>query len=517
VQVISSVRKPSRRELALAAVGMVLLAALVYGPQIAHGGFYWDDWRNAAGVQFTHEPGLFGAFHDATERPVFGYRPVLTTMLVVEYKLLGLDKHLYLAMAALFGALTAFALYLLLRSVGLRPRESLWPAALLLVFPWCDSTRMWNTASFDTLAVALFLLGLTVAVRALRAAPGRRRLLLTAGSLCLYLLAVWTYEVVAIGVLAAVAVYLLVGPRRDALRRMALDAVVVGIALVVVAAGTTRTPLSLGDQARHAITIAAQSFSVLTRALVPAFDLPGIVGALLLVALVGAALLSRRPELRPWLAAAGLGAVGVVAGYLLFVPAARYYEPLAPGTTTRMNVLAAVGFAVLVYALVRLAAALVPGRHAPVLAGVLLALVAVGYAHRVFSDQDGWRRSAEVQQRVLDAVRTSIPSPPRGATIYTFDAPTFVAPGIPSFSLAFDLRDAVEIEYRDRSLRAFPIRGFDVIRCEAGRLYPVGGTYGPVHGAAYGEAWFVSVPRKRAFRVDTRAQCLSLRARLGAT
>src|SRR3954449_7393495 len=492
-----------RRELAIAALALTLLGALVYGPQVAHGGFYWDDWANAANVRFTGEPGLFGAIDQATERPVFGYRPVLTTMLVLQYEALGTHKHALIALAVLYAVTTAWALYLLLRTLGLRTREAIVPAALLLVFPWCDSTRMWNTASFDTLAVTFFLLGLTLAVRALRS--GSRWL--TAASLGLYLLAAWTYEIVAIGVLAAVAVYWLVAPGRAALRRFALDVVVVGIALAVVAAGTTRTPLPLADQVKHAGTLVEQSFSLLARALVPVGDVPGIVGALLAAAAVAVAVV--RGASRRWLVAGALGALGVVAGYVLFVPAARYYEPLAPGTTNRMNVLAAVGFVVLVSALVRMAA----GRR---LAAVLLAAIAVGYVVHVRSDEHGWRRSAEVQSEVLAAVRTSIPSPPHGATIYTFNAPGFVAPGIPAFSLPFDLRSAVRLEYDDGSLRAYPIRGFDTIDCESAALPPVGGTYGPVHGAPYGEAWFVSVPRRRAFRVTSRVQCEALRARLGA-
>ena len=503
-----------RRELALAAALLAVLGAVVYGPQVAHGGFYWDDWQNAANVQFTQQPGLIGAFDQASERPVFGYRPVLTGMLVLEYEALGLNKHLFLAVAALFGVLTGFALYLVLRTLGLSRAEAALPAALLLVFPWTDSTRMWNTASFDTLAVSFYLLGLVVAILALRAPPGRRRKLLTAGSLTLYLLAAWTYEIVTFAILAGAAVYLLVAPRRDALRRVALDVVVVGIALVVVAAGTTRTPLSLGDQIKHAGTIAEQAFTVLTRALIPVGSLPGIVGAVLLVALVGIAF--RRPDLRRWVLMAGFGALFTLAGYVLFVPAARYYQPLAPGTTNRMNVLAAVGFVVLVCALVRLAAGLLAGRRAPVVAAVLLVLIGVGYVVRVHDDQTGWRRSADVQQQVLDAVTGTVPAPPHKSTIYTFNAPSFVAPGIPSFSLAFDLRSAVRLQYGDPSLKAYPIRGFDVIRCEADRLFPVGGTYGPVHGASYGQAYFVSVPRRRAFRVGSRAQCEALRARLGA-
>ena len=506
----------ARRELALAALGLTLLGALVFGPQVVNGGYYWDDWQNAASVEFAPQPGLFGALEQATERPVFGYRPVLTTMLVLEFEAFGHNKQVMLAIAVLFAVSTAWALYLLLRTLGLRPRDALVPAALLLVFPWTDSTRMWNTASFDTLAVTFYLLGLVIAIRALRAPPGRRRGLLTAGSLALYLAAAWTYEIVAMAVLASVAVYLLVVPRRDALRRLALDAAVVGLALGLVAAKTTRTPQSPGGQLDHAVTIAEQAFGVLARALVPLADPPGIVGALLLAAIVGAALASRRRELRPLLLAGALGALFVAAGWALFIPAASYYEPLAPGTTNRMNVLAAAGFAVLVPVLVLLAAELVWPRRATVLAAALLALIGAGYVAQVISDQDGWRRSDEVQDEVLSAVHHSLPRPPAGATIYTFGAPSFVAPGVPAFSLSFDLRAAVRLEYGDASLLAYPIRGRDVIRCGSDSLQPEGGTYSAVHGAAYGEAWFVNVPRRAAVRIDGAAPCRSWARVLGA-
>jgi hypothetical protein len=487
-----------RREPALAAALLALLGALVYGAQVLHGGFYWDDWQNAMNVRFTAEPGLLGALDQATDRPVFGYRPVLTALLVLQYEALGLHKELFLAVAALFGVSTSWALYLLLRTLGVAMREALVPAALLLVFPWVDSTRMWNTASFDTLAVTLYLLGLVLAVRALRS--GRR--LTVAASAALYLAACWTYEVLAFGVLASVAVYLLVAPRRAALRRFALDAAVAALALALVASGTTRTPLGPGDQVQHALTLAEQSFGLLARALVPVGEVPGIVGALALAA--GAVLAYRRREL----AVVGIGALCVVAGYTLFVPAALHYEPLAPGTTNRMNVLAAVGFVLLVCMLVRLVS------RGPVMAAVLLVLIGAGYVVRVLDGQDGWRRSADVQEQVLDAVRTTVPDPPAGATIYTFNAPSFVAPGIPAFSLPFDLRAAVRLEYDDGTLSAFPVRGLDVIRCLDGSLHPLGGTYGEEHGAPYGFAWFVDVREGTAVRIDGREQCRREAARL---
>jgi hypothetical protein len=286
-----------------------------------------------------------------------------------------------------------------------------------------------------------------------------------------------------------------------------MDLCVVALALAVVASGTTRTPLGVGDQVRHAVTLASQSLGLLARALVPVGDVPGAVGALVLVATAGAALAARRPDLRRLLAMGAVGTLGAAAGYVLYVPAARYYEPLAPGTTNRMNVLSAAGYAVLVYALVRLAAALAVRRHAGLVAGVVLAAIAVGWVVRIADDAGGWRRSAEVQADVLATVRATVPRPRAGTTIYTFNAPGFVAPGIPAFSLSFDLRSAVRLAYDDPLVRAYPVRGLDVIRCLPGSLYPVGGTYGPVHGAAYGRAYFVNVRRRTAVRIVGATEC----------
>jgi hypothetical protein len=488
----------TRRESLVALAAFLVAGAVLFAPQVINGGFYWDDWQNAANTHFARSPGLFGALESATERPVFGYRPVLTTLLVLEHEAFGLHMWLHLAMAALFGVLTAWALYLLLRTLEFGRLDAALPAALLLAFPWVDSTRMWATASYDTLAVALYLFGLVFAVRGLR----ERRVRLTVGSLVLYLLAAWTYEIVTVGVLASVAVYLAVAPRRAALRRFALDAVLVAVALALVASGTTRDPQSVSDQLDHARVIAGQSFSLLARALLPVGSVPGVVGAVLLVAVV--ALGARRRD--RWVAVAGAGALFVAAGYALFIPALPHYQPLAPGTTNRMNVLAAVGFVVLVYALVRIVA----GRRDVVVVGLCLA-IGVGYAVKVIGDRGGWERSASEQERVLDAVPRGEP----GTTFYTFGAPTFAAPGVPVFSLPFDLKAAVRLRFDDVSLAAYPLAERSGIVCGEAGLYPTGGTYGPVHGEHYGSAVLVDVPRRRAIPIRSRAECVPWQARLG--
>jgi MFS family permease len=492
-----AVTTPTRRELLVALLVLVAAGAALFGPQVADGGFYWDDWQNAANVHIAGDPGLFASLDRGTLRPVFGYRPVLTVMLVVEHWALGLDKHLHLAMAALFGVLTAWALFALLRVCGLRRLDAAVPAGLLLAFPWADSTRMWATASFDTLAVAMYLGGLALAVGALRGPPGRVRIAL---SLVLYLLASWTYEVVTIPVLASVALYLCVAPRRAALRRWALDALVVAIALAVVATGTSRTPQSLSTQVDHAGTLASQAFSLLARALVPVGDVPGWIGAAVLVSVPVYGWL--RGE-RRWVVVAGLGALLVVCGYVLFVPAAPYYRPLSPGTITRMNVAAAAGYAVLVYALVRI----VTGRRAW-LAPALCVLIGAGYVVKVADDEQGWQRSARVQAQVLHAIpRPSV----AGTTYYTYGAPKYVAPGIPAFSLPFDLKAAVRLRDHTHLVAAYPLSGGNRIVCAADSLYPTGGSYTRLHGARYGHAVFVDVPAHRATAIRSRADCLRLR------
>lgn len=490
---------PTRKELALAAAAFVLLAAALFGPHVANGGFVWDDWQNASNTHFAREPGLLGVLERSTHRPVFAYRPVLTTLIVFEHELLGEHIWLHLAMAALFGALTAWALYLLLRTVGLGRLDSAVPAVLLLAFPWTDSTRLWATASYDTLAVALYLIGATLAVRALRG-QARRPRLLTGVSLLLYLLASWTYEILTMAVLASVAIYLAVAPRREALRRFALDALLVAAALALVVTGTTRDPQALPDQADHAGVIASQAFSLLARALVPVGDVPGWIGALLLVSVLGLGAWRRDR----WVAVAGAGALFVVAGYLLFVPALPHYQPLAPGTTNRMNVLAAAGYAVLVYALMRIAV------RKPMPAAFVCAVIAAFYVAQIATDQGDWNRSARAQERVLAATER----PPPRTTLYTFNAPIFVADGVPVFSLPFDLKAAVRLRYDNPSLAAYPMARDTRIRCGPTGLYPVGGTYGPVHGARYGSALFVDVPTGRTEAVGSRADCLRLRARL---
>jgi hypothetical protein len=170
-----------------------------------------------------------------------------------------------------------------------------------------------------------------------------------------------------------------------------------------------------------------------------------------------------------------------------------------------MNVLAAVGFSLLVYALARLLT------RRPGWAAALCLLIGAGYVVKVADDQSGWQRSARLQAQIL----RTLPDPGGRATFYTFGMPTFAAPGVPVFSLPFDLKAAVRLKYHTHRLSAYPVASGTVIHCETDLVYPTGGTYSRVHGALYGEAFFVDVPNRRTIPIRTRADCLRERAALG--
>src|SRR4051812_35027565 len=159
-----------------------------------------------------------------------------------------------------------------------------------------------------------------------------------------------------------------------------------------------------------------------------------------------------------------------------------------------MNVLAAVGFAVLVYVIVR---AIARPRFTP----LLLLLIGAGYVVQVANDETGWQDSKVVQDRILRALPAEAQP---GTTFYTFGAATFVAPGIPSFSLPFDLKAAARLKYDDVSIAAYPIPSDGGIECGTLGLHPTGGTYGPAQTEEYGHAVFVDVNLRQTTTVRSR-------------
>src|SRR3954471_21222092 len=150
---LTATRATVRGETMLVALGLALLAGLLYGDHLVRGGFLWDDWENAGTTRFGGGHDFAGPF-DLRQA---AYRPLLQLLLPLPHLVFGAHPapHLALALVLAVGACAAF--HALLRALGAPRPYATAAAALALVFPWSDSTRLWATASLDLVAVMLVL------------------------------------------------------------------------------------------------------------------------------------------------------------------------------------------------------------------------------------------------------------------------------------------------------------------------------------------------------------------------
>ena len=299
--------------------------------------------------------------------------------------------------------------------------------------------------------------------------------------------------------------------------------VAVGAAMALVAAATTRDVQPPAGVLRHAATIAVEAVEILGRAALPVTGLSGPaalapLAALAAVAAAGAlasrsrfAAAATRAELRRWMAVAAVAAAVVAAAYAMFVPGEPRYTPLAGGVDNRVNILAALGFCGLLYAVAALAATLLLGRRRAAAAALALAAsgaLGAGWVAKIRADAARWERAGAVQARVLRAVERALPDPPpRGAAVYAAGAPAFTAPGVPAFATSWDLNSAVKLRLGDPSLRAVPLRAGAALRCGPRSIEPSATYNVRREPAAYGRTFFVDVRGGPARALQSPRDC----------
>lgn len=520
-------------EILVATTLLVALALAVFSSHILDGGFIMDDWSNAAktrylaaccGVGVTgSDPSFLGEVRNMLSDGPAGYHLGLTVIAPLTHHVLGESQGLHLALAAGLGALMSAAFYVVVRVLGLERLPAAAIAALVLLFPFSDSTRLWPMASFNQIAVVLWLAGVVVAFAGLRQVSARRAVLLHGAALVLYAAGMLVYELVAGGVILSVALYLLRGARpRQALVRWVADGLVTAVTLyIAVTEALPRPILSWGDRFRHGGSIVEESFTLLAFVFVP-LGTPSrwLVGGVVLAIVVLAVLRRRRlpgdgverAALTRWLQRAAAGVVAVGAGYLLIVPSI-YGSPLDLGIENRTNMLAAFGWAALVYAVAMLAGLLLCGgtgrslRLASLVPLAVCLLVGTGYVVRLADSISDYDRSATERVKVLEAVADARPFRP-GSTIYTFGHPTYVAEGVPVFTWIWDQSPAVKLTLKDPSFGSFPSMPGTTITCTPTRVWPNSPYgFGELQAARYGEAYFVDTERRVSTRIDDQASC----------
>src|SRR5438093_6808841 len=504
----------SRLELALAALWFAALGAAVYGAHVAHGGFWLDDWSNAAAYQFADRPRYLDTVRGL--EAYLGGRPLLALVIPIPYALFGMHSSLHLALAVALGVLTSWLFFLLLRTLRLPVLHAAIVASLALVFPWADSLRLWATAGLNDLAVVFYLLGATLALRGLDV-RGRRSVVLHAAAVALYVLSVLTYEAAAIAALLTGALYLTRASPRRALRRWAIDALALLGALMYSFAATseTRGVGALHDRLGDVRPHVRQSLSLLASTVFPIDAGRAVKGVVLALVLALVLLALRRRDAadwntyRPWLLAGAASAIAIASTYVVFLGKGLY--PLSPGRDNRVNVFAALPWTLLVYAILAVGATLACSRlgraaSAPLVAAAVAVLLGGGYVVKVEHDASRWERASDLEQPVLSALR-SLPAVRPGTTVYTFGYPGQVAPEIYIFAKVYDLDGAAKLVLDDGSVKAYPVVRPTRLSCGARAVIPHGVHFGPDTSSPYGRALFLDVPAKNAVRIEDRSIC----------
>lgn len=530
------------RELLLVAAALSALGALVYGTHVRDGGFLMDDWSNAAKTRFLaaccgtgstgQGSGYLAQVQNLLADGPAAYHIGLPVLIPFSFYAFRPAIAPHLALAVALGVLVSGCMYAVLRSFRVAPVHALLMAALVLLFPWSDANRLWAMASYNQLAVVLWLVGLFVALRGLRS-RGRRAVVLHAVALVLYAAGIAIYELVAGPVLVSVAFYLHRDPGGEiAWKGMALrwvaDVAVTGLTLVaVVALALPRFAIPLEQQVPFALVVADESLTLLSFAAVP-FAQPWrglVVGVLLAVLVAGAVVRGRlsaddpqRGTLGHWLAVAAAGVLVVGAGYALPL-LGGYGRPLSAGIENRVNLVSGAGYVMIVYASAAVAGHLVaraarrPPAWATAVPVVASLVIGAGYVGLARESAARYDRSFAEQLQVLNAIRDAGPYP-TGALIFPFGYPSFTAVGVPVFAWIWDLPPASKIILDDPSPAAFPVLPGTTFTCADHSVLPSNAHgLGEFQRGRYGNTFFVDVPSGRTVRLDDYAGCQAAVAR----
>jgi len=516
----------SKLEAAVSAAFLLVLGAVAYGSHVIHGGFVHDDWAYLADAKFH-------SFTDAValNRVSTGNRILHAYYIALVHRVFGTHAHAHLAWITFLAVLMSFSLYLLLRNLEVARLHSLAIAGLTLLFPATSASRLWITGATPQLAISLYLLGVVVALRGLRA-RSYRAVALHALAVAMFVASLLLYEICAVAVLATVALYALRAPWRAARLRWPIDVAAVVVTLAYMNTGRVQRVNPLQDQVAHAAWIGGQAGYTLLSIGIPnghprltsPLVLASIAFGLVMLAIVARAIAVWRAldrdsatssEIRYWLAFMAAGMAAIAVGYAMFVPADRYYSPLGQGIVSRVNILAAAGYVIVLYGLLVLTATLVfrgrrRGSQLRVAVTVVgtLALAAV-YLHQLGIEKSYYDRSWALQDRILHVLRSDVRPPPEGTTLYAFKSPADTAPSVPVFGASWDLTGAIRVLWNDYSLFAVPDTTLTGISCQASGVKPRGVLYA-TYSSRYGRSLFVDTTTGRAVMITSRSACRKL-------
>lgn len=514
------------RELAGASLLLTALAFAVYGWYAFHGGFLADDWVNAGRYSFHPDQGFWGAV-DYYQTPS---RPVAAVYVTLTYELLGMHFDQHLLLSVVLAAFLSIAYFAFLRTLGLGLPWALTIAAVLLVFPSADSTRLWSTGSQINLFIGLYLVAMVIAIggrRRFGPAPTVPAVLTQILASTIAVVAVGGYEIVAPAVLLSFVLYRWVGGRGGTLWRWLLDAVPTVLLLVLYTRKFGDSATGAGKLLDNTHIVIDGAVSVLAYSLYPSrmFSDPG----LLLLAVAGVLLVTQlvrqlapsspdRDAIARWGVPILLAVAAIAIGYAMLIPVADRYPIHAPGIQNRTNCFAALGISALVVFLAASVAAMVAGaiprvsartreRARWALTGFLVLGVLGAYTVRVSQDADRWVQASDIQEELVTQTQELVPSPPAGATIFTSPYPANTSPSVPVFGGggSNDEYWAFKVIYDQEGLRAFPLLASVGLTCGARYMWQ---TDAGNSGTKYGKAILIDGRTRTVYRPRNPRECI---------
>jgi hypothetical protein len=507
----------NRRKEVLVPLGLLALGLVIYLPYALKAGWYYDDWRLAsnfkgAGSSFSSQ------FHECTSTIPAG-RAVSCLYLTTEYHLFTDHRSLYALLSLVFLLLMAWLTYLILCRCRLAWPWAALAAALLIVFPSNDSTRLWEAASYGQYVIVLDLVGVMLALRALGMEAGRKRLALHGVSLALMLLAIFTYEIALPLVALNGFVYWAAYRNRDAIRRGLVD---FGVAVVFIFYRLVLDPpgksegfvehRTISGNISRAWNLMEGAWETWHATFAPTGVATAAIVALLIVALVLAIVdLELRRRLRFWAALLAASLVVAVAATLVFQTANDLYRPETGSLFNRVVLPASIPYICVFVALLGIAFELIRRYTSRTWAGVALVVlvVAVSGWHQLrlsSTHKEHWERAWSEQQAALPGFEEAVRGLPEHSLIVGFGAPTWVPEFIPVFASPWDLKGALRYQTALRPHRASSMNSMAPEPCRAEGVVPEGA--GTLPYEEPGEPlYFIDAKTGTAIRVRSEAQC----------
>jgi hypothetical protein len=475
-------RADSRLSAALVVAAVAAIPAAFY---VAGLGFYLDD-HYFLGIMSTSRdrsiPGLFDAL--ARDDPKARLRPGMYAGLAILFRLFGTNPLPYHLFVAALVPVCAVLLYVILDRVRAPGFVAVGVPVVFAAAPHYSTDRFWLASYAAPASVALALAGVYSLLRASEAHGRRFACWLVAGEAAV-VLSVLFYEVVVPLVIVVVIVFWYrrrigsgLGSSRVAAvsTSLALAGVLVYKAIATTSLdGESSYKLGYGDSFAHHIGYLV-SGSVKVNFGTYGLALPYVVfwifthrptaaagAASLLVGVVVLAYLARRGrdlELpapsrhgRPlWRLLAAAGVALIVIGYASFLVTGAVYFTSA-GIDNRVNIVAAIGVAVLAVGLVLRAIQLLPARRQALGFAVGVALLAATGTLITNTLADYWIAASTRQREVVADLRVALPPKLTGTTVVLDGVCPEIGPGV-VFAASYDLAGTLRVLYHDPTIRA---------------------------------------------------------------